>query len=62
MLLMKIVVVVNGESIYFKGQKISAYYDMQEERHCLIVNDLTYSPPKKMGAFAKWDYWRYVEE
>jgi len=56
---MKIVVVADGSPVTFEGEKISAFHD---DDGYLIVNDLTSSPPKKVGAFRSWDYWCYTEQ
>jgi len=59
---MKIAVVVDGDPIFFEGEKISGYYDDRYPRGILTINDVRETLPKKLGAFAKWDYWYYVSK
>ena len=53
---MKLIVIVDGQEIAFEGQKVSAYHEVAGY---LLVNDLTFDPPKKVATFRSWDYWRY---
>lgn len=51
-----LIVVVEGISVRFIANEPNAYFN---EDKILVINDQKIN--KKLGAFAKWDYWFYKE-